>query len=47
LSTWGVHIDHVEELKENQNSNSKYLAFIIEVQRVESTNGRALFAIFR
>ncbi len=39
LSTWRTRIDHVEELRENINSNSKYCAFIIEVQRLDSNNG--------
>ncbi len=38
LSNWRVRIDHVEELRENMNTNSKYYAFIIEIQRSDSNN---------
>jgi hypothetical protein len=39
LSTWRVRIDHVEELRENINSNSKYYGFIIEIQRSDVKDG--------
>lgn len=32
LSTWRIHVDHVEEFKESETSNAKYAAFIIHVQ---------------
>ncbi|CAF3924176.1 unnamed protein product [Rotaria sp. Silwood2] len=41
LSTWRIHI-HAEELRENLNSNSKYCALIIEVQRFDSNNDNPL-----
>ena len=38
LSTWRVRIDRIEESREILNSNSKYFAFIIEIQRPDSEN---------
>jgi hypothetical protein len=38
-----VHINQIEELRENLNSNSKYFAFIIEVQKINSNNGKFIY----
>ncbi|CAF0935974.1 unnamed protein product [Adineta steineri] len=42
LSTWRVHIDHAEELRENIHSNLKYCVLILEVQRCELNNDNPL-----
>jgi hypothetical protein len=44
LSTWRVNIHQIEELKENVNSHSKYFAFIIEVQRLDSSSDNPLIS---
>ncbi|CAF1243114.1 unnamed protein product [Rotaria magnacalcarata] len=46
LSTWRIRIIHAEELRESLNSNSKYSAFIIDVQRCDSQNGSDYICCF-
>ena len=40
LNTWRVRIDHVEEVRENVNSNNKYAVFILDIQRPDPNSGK-------
>ncbi|CAF4854831.1 unnamed protein product, partial [Rotaria sp. Silwood1] len=42
MSTWRIHISHAEEFRESLNSNSKYCALMIEVQRLDANNDNPL-----